>query len=311
MLLFENDITVAVLASGSRGNSTYIGDGRHGVLVDCGVSTAQILKRMDAIGLSGAPIDAVLVTHEHSDHVGAARVLDKKLFARTGRRVPFHMTRGTAECLNRRVVPTTIETVQPGREFVVGNLTVQPVAVPHDTLEPVCYSIGAGPLRVAVITDLGRSTRLVQRQLSTVDIAVLEFNHDVEMLMDGTYPWRLKQRIRGSHGHLSNRQAAQLVATGATARLKHLLLAHLSEENNTPERAHECASAALHQAGLSRVNVTVAQQDVPTGPVRATASVAAPTAARPRQAPATRRTARQTTTRPAPVTAPAQMALFG
>lgn len=261
-VLFHQNVVVAVLASGSRGNCTYIGDGRHGVLVDCGVSTRQILDRKHALGLGDLPIDAVLVTHEHTDHVGAAAVLDRRLSGE--HLLPFWMTPGTRECLHPRVKPRRIELVRPGRGFRIGRIAVEPVTVPHDTLDPVAYTVEIGSTRVAVITDLGRTTRLVEHQLSSVDVAVLEFNHDPTMLVEGSYPWQLKQRIRGPHGHLSNEQAGQLLAAGASSRLKHLLLAHLSAENNHPDKALHAAHTALRRIGRRDVAVHVARQDAPT-----------------------------------------------
>ena len=215
--LLHRDVIVATLASGSRGNCTYVGDGAVGVLVDCGLSTAQVWKRLERLGLGDTRIAAVLVTHEHADHVGAARVLDERLYRRQGQRVPFHMTRGTRAGVNEKCIPTRIERVLPGEPFVVGDIRIEPWSVPHDTREPVAFAIEIRRARVGVITDLGRSTRLIEQLLGTLDVAVVEFNHDVEMLMDGEYPWSLKQRIRGSHGHLSNDQAAELIRVGASS----------------------------------------------------------------------------------------------
>ncbi len=240
-MLFHQDVIVATLASGSKGNSTYIGDHRRGVLVDCGLSTKQILARMEQLGLGDARIDAVLLTHEHNDHVGACRVLDDRLLQRQGQRVPFHMTAGTDMGLSKRVRPTERVRVASGVPFQVGAFTIEPFTVPHDTRDPVAYAVQLGDLRCGVITDLGRSTRLVERMVSQLDICVLEFNHDHEMLMDGPYPWHLKQRVRGQHGHLSNDQAAALLRQGASAKLRHLVLAHLSDDNNEPDVAREAA----------------------------------------------------------------------
>lgn len=267
-MLFHQDAVVATLASGSKGNCTYIGDHRQGVLVDCGLSTRRILERMEQLGLSEARIEAVLLTHEHNDHVGAARVLDDRLSKIQGERVPFYLTSGTDLGLPRVCRPERRVHIRPDESFRVGRFTVEPFTVPHDTRDPVAYSVQLGDLRCGVITDLGRSTRLVERMLSQLDICVLEFNHDEEMLMDGPYPWKLKQRVKGPHGHLSNRQAAELVRVGASAKLRHLVLAHLSEDNNLPERARESAEAALHGAGLNRVEVHVAAQRTPGGPFR-------------------------------------------
>lgn len=268
--LQHDDVVVAALASGSRGNCTYIGTETTGVLVDCGLSTKQIFARMDELGLSDAQIRGVLITHEHSDHVGAARILDRAFQKRYGRVVPFYMTRGTRQGLPRQCVPSTILPVTSGRTFQVGDFPVEAWTLPHDTLDPVAYAVNVGEVRAGVITDLGRSTRLVERQFGSLDIAVLEFNHDLDMLMQGAYPWRLKQRVRGTHGHLSNAQAAQILKRGGTSRLKHLVLAHLSDDNNTPERALQAAQEGLHASEASGVTVHVASQQIPLGPLRVT-----------------------------------------
>jgi phosphoribosyl 1,2-cyclic phosphodiesterase len=272
MSLFTRDVVVCVLSSGSAGNCTYVGDGHAGVLVDCGVSTKQILARMADMGLADAPIDAVLVTHEHTDHVGAAAVLSRTL-AKRGRRVGFHMTRGTFESLHPSCVPDGVEIIESGKPFRVRHFEVDPMPVPHDTREPVAYRVRVGGASVAVVTDLGRPTTLVARQIRECEIVVLEFNHDEDMLMEGPYPFPLKQRIRGSHGHLSNRQAQTLLTDGMGSRLRHLLLAHLSEENNTPVKALAAATATLRDGGAAgRVAVQVASQRAALPPVRMTAT---------------------------------------
>jgi phosphoribosyl 1,2-cyclic phosphodiesterase len=266
--LFHQDLIVATLASGSRGNCTFIGDQRSGVLVDCGLSTRQVVGRLADIGLGDVRIEGVLVTHEHADHVGAARILCDRLHSTTGARTPFYMSRGTRMGLDRRCTPQRVEIVRSGRAFRAGPYTIEPYSVPHDTRDPIAFLVSRGELTVGVLTDLGRSTRLVEQHLARMDIAVVEFNHDLQMLIDGPYPWSLKQRVRGPHGHLSNAQAGALVEAAATGRLQHLVLAHLSEDNNTAERAADEAGAALARAGLRHVQVTVACQGAPVGPMR-------------------------------------------
>jgi phosphoribosyl 1,2-cyclic phosphodiesterase len=276
-VLHHEGTVVATLASGSRGNCTYVGNERRGVLVDCGVSTRQVLLRLAAIGLGEARIDAVLLTHEHADHVGAARVLDLRLEQRQGAPVPFFASRGTTVGLDARCRPRALVEARAGQVFRVGNFTVEPYTVPHDTRDPLSYLVGtAAGTNVGVITDLGRSTHLVERQLARMDVVVLEFNHDVEMLLDGSYPWSLKQRVKGPHGHLSNEQAAEMLRAAASDRLRHVVLAHLSEENNTPDRAVEVAEGALRDllgrgVGREGVLVHVAAQDRPLDPIRVTA----------------------------------------
>lgn len=267
MTLFTRDVTVCVLSSGSSGNATYIGDGHAGVLVDCGVSTKQILARLDAAGLTSAPIDGVLLTHEHKDHVGGAAVLARAL-ARRKHPVPFYCTQGTRDALDPRCFPDGLEIIEAGKPFRVKHLIVEPIPIPHDVRDPVAYRVIAGDAPVAVITDLGRPTALVARALRDCRAAVLEFNHDEDMLWNGPYPPHLKQRIRGNHGHLSNRQAAQLLEDGLGPRLDHLILAHLSEENNTPQHALTEARRVLDGAGvLGRVHLQTALQHAALQPV--------------------------------------------
>jgi len=270
--LFQREVTVAVLASGSSGNCTYIGDGHAGVLVDCGLSTRQILRRMDELGLADAPVDGVLVTHEHSDHIGGARVLAKRLRKLRGRSVPFFMTRGTLAGAPPQCVPDGVEPIIAGQSFRVRHFEVDPFTVPHDVEDPVAYRVRVGDTHAAVITDLGRPTALVARKMRQCDVLVLEYNHDSSMLMDGSYPWHLKQRIRSNHGHLSNEQSDQLLKAGLGQRLRHLVLAHLSEENNCRDRAADHARRVLSTLGADHVSLQVARQDAPLPPLRVSAS---------------------------------------
>ena len=264
----KRSITVAVLASGSRGNATYVGDGEVGVLVDCGVSTRQIMERMKQVGLGGWPVDAVLITHEHRDHVISAGVLSRRLIREGRGVVPFHMTAGTAGGLPPAAVPDLIEPIAAGGVFHIGHLRVESFSISHDTADPVGFRLEIGGVRVGFATDLGHSTALVEHRLRDVDVAILEFNHDIEMLLTGSYPWGLKQRIHGSHGHLSNEQASGVLRTMGEG-LSHLVLAHLSEENNLPERAYAAATRTLREQGREgAVQVVVAEQDRPLPPIR-------------------------------------------
>lgn len=265
--LFARDVTFAVLGSGSAGNCTYVGDGSAGVLIDCGLATKQIFARMDSIGLGRAPIDAVLITHEHTDHVGAARVLCERLRERNNRAVPFYMTEGTLESCAENCTPDSAEIIESGVPFRVRHLEVDPFTVPHDVTDPVAYRLRVGETAVAVVTDLGRPTALVAGKLKGLDVLALEFNHDMELLMGGSYPWHLKQRIRSNHGHLSNDQAAELLSSGFESNLKHLVLAHLSEKNNSPDKAMISATRTLTQLGANHVRVTVAEQSRALEPI--------------------------------------------
>lgn len=262
--LFRRELTVCVLASGSSGNCTYIGDGRAGVLVDCGISTRQIMQRMEQVGLGGAPIDAVVLTHEHSDHVGSAAVLSRAL-AKKGKAVPFFSTRGTHDASDARCQADGAEFVRPGDEIPLHHLRLEAMPTPHDARDPVAWRVRVGGAMVGVITDLGRPTSLIAHKMQECDVLVLEFNHDEAMLMDGPYPYPLKQRIRGAHGHLSNNQAAELLRQGMGASLRQLVLAHLSEQNNKPELARQVAASTLRELDASqRVGLHVASQHTPT-----------------------------------------------
>jgi len=266
--LFKRELVVAVLSSGSKGNCTYVGDGHAGVLIDCGPSTKRIFSLMESVGLGDAPVNGVLVTHEHSDHIGAARILSNKLKKQRGKTVPFYMTEGTRAGASEKCIPEDVRVVQAGHAFDVGPLHVDPFSVPHDVRDPVAYRVETEHSAAAVVTDLGRPTELVARKLLDLDVLVLEHNHDVNMLLEGPYPWALKQRIRSNHGHLSNEQAGALLEKGGGARLKHLVLAHLSEENNSPELAVRSARKAL---GDSRAKIQVARQLQALAPMRVAA----------------------------------------
>lgn len=272
-LVAHEQLTMVTLGSGSKGNATWIGTAGRGVLIDCGISTKQILARLEAAGLGGAPIDAVLITHEHTDHVGSCGVLDRKLFKQTGRHIPFLMTEGTYRNIPASRRPDNVAFVAPGIPVPWHGWALQPHTVPHDTPAPVAWTVQVGEVRAGVITDLGCAPKMVAHLLSTLDMAVVEFNHDEQMLRDGDYPEPLKQRIASSHGHLSNRQAAQLVKAGTSRRLRHLVLAHLSEENNQPQHALEAAAASLREADMGHVTVHLGEQRTPVGPFRVGSSV--------------------------------------
>ena len=267
--LFNRDLTVAVLASGSTGNCTYVGDGHNGVLVDCGLSTKRIHLALERLGLAGAPIDAVLITHEHSDHIGSARVLSNRLKKRFGRPVPFYMTAGTEAGARERCLPERIERCRAGVGFRVGRFEIEPFPIPHDVQDPVAYRVQSGQAAVAVVTDLGRPTALVARKLREVDVAVLEFNHDPELLVEGPYPWHLKQRIRSSHGHLSNAQAGELLADALHERLRHLARPPGWADNTRPALG---GAAARRVLGDAQVHVQVAGQHSGAEPIALSAS---------------------------------------
>jgi phosphoribosyl 1,2-cyclic phosphodiesterase len=223
-------LAVCVLASGSKGNAIYISDGFTAILVDAGFSAIEIKRRLKSRGLNPKEINAILVTHEHSDHIQAVGVLSRQLL------LPVYV--------NHRIKNTTflantvheIRTFKSGSAFQINNLMVHPFAVSHDATEPVGFTIGQNGKRLGLATDLGTVTPQVMENLKDCHLLIIEANHDPGMLLNGPYPWPLKQRIQSSSGHLSNQQSKNLLRQLQHRHLQHVILAHLSEINNTPQK---------------------------------------------------------------------------
>ena len=227
-----------MLGSGSRGNGTLVQSGATTVLVDCGFMLREAERRLTLLGIKPWDLSAIVVTHEHFDHIGGVARLARK------HKLPVWMTKGTHEGWKHAPVPRT-QIFDPADTFTVGELRVEPVSVPHDAREPCHYVIGNGLFRIGVLSDAGAATEGMRAALSGCDALLLEFNHDPEMLANGPYKPPLKQRIASAVGHLSNAQAAELLGSLDNSRLKHLVLTHLSEKNNTPELALKAARSAL------------------------------------------------------------------
>ncbi|MGH8428469.1 MAG: MBL fold metallo-hydrolase [Gammaproteobacteria bacterium] len=229
-------LAFALAGSGSRGNATLIRSRTTLVLVDCGFSLAETERRLARLGVAPSDLDAILVTHEHSDHVaGVARLA-------AAYRIPVRASAGTARA---HALDGLAEPFDSHVPFVVGDIEVTPLIVPHDATEPTQFLLGDGACRVAVITDVGHVTPYLDAALSGAEALILESNHDEAMLAAGFYPPALKRRVGGDYGHLSNAQAAALLAGIDTSQLQQLVLAHLSEQNNRPELARAAAAAAL------------------------------------------------------------------
>lgn len=242
----------ASLGSGSAGNALVVEVRGTRVLMDCGFTIAEASRRLGRLGLEPRDLDAVLVTHEHSDHLGGV----PRFAARHG--LPVHLTRGTSLCLPATFPSELVRIVDPHAVFTVGELQVDPIAVPHDAREPVQFAFSDGDVRLGVATDLGCGTPHVEAKLSGCDALVLECNHDGGMLEAGSYPRGLKDRISGRLGHLENGVAAEILSRIDRSRLRHVIAAHLSRENNRPELA---ASALAGVLGCSPAAVAVATQE--------------------------------------------------
>lgn len=230
----------ASLGSGSRGNALVVENDGTIVLVDCGFGPRELARRLALLELSAGDIAAVLLTHEHSDHVAGAAAVAR------GSGASVYLTHGTAAAVaasfDSRV---TTRLIDSHTTFRVGGLEVQPYPVPHDAREPVQFVFSDGARRLGILTDAGHVTPHITATLSGCDALLLECNHDVAMLESGRYPPRLKQRIRGRYGHLDNDAAGRLLGAIDTSRLRHLVAAHLSEENNTPALARAALASAL------------------------------------------------------------------
>jgi len=216
---------LASLGSGSRGNGTLIQLGSELFLVDCGFTLKQTEARLERLELKAADISAVLVTHEHSDHMSGVAALAHKYA------LPVYATYGTLNCAaaaRGSLIGRTIDAHMPIR---IGDVTVQPVVVPHDAREPVQFVFHHGDTRIGVISDLGHVTPHVVEHYQALDLLLMESNHDREMLLRGRYPQSVKQRIAGNLGHLSNEQAADFLSQVAHRELK-VVIGHVSEENN-------------------------------------------------------------------------------
>src|SRR5262249_33818387 len=239
-------ITVSVLGSGSRGNTTFIRTERVRLLLDAGLSRTEIAKRLESIGEDPDGIDAVLITHDHADHAGSLKMLLKDL------PIEAFLTQGTMAALQveqfelsgSKVIPIT-----PGIPFQIGDAEIFPFRVPHDAMEPVAFSVTCGGIKITQITDIGYVPEHVAERLRASQILILESNHDLEMLRVGPYPWNLKLRLLGRYGHLSNSAVSRFIREQYDGTAEHILLAHLSSKNNHPEIARQEASRALRHRG--------------------------------------------------------------
>ncbi|MFO7649325.1 MBL fold metallo-hydrolase [Halomonas sp. 3H] len=240
------------LGSGSKGNATLVSDGETHLLVDCGFGLREAERRLADLGLHPRQLDAVLVTHEHGDHIRGVGPLSRR------HGVPVYLTPGTWASGRLGELPQR-HWITPQARFAIKGLTVDPVTVPHDAREPVQFRFhGGGGRSLGVLTDLGHPTDHVAGAFAGCDALVLECNHDVRMLAEGPYPPRLKRRVGGDWGHLANAQAAALLARLGLDRLQQVVCSHLSEHNNRPELARE-ALVPLLDGDESRLKV--ARQD--------------------------------------------------
>ena len=247
---------ICVLGSGSSGNAIYVADGDCGILVDAGLSRREILARLGQIGVRIERVAAVLLSHEHEDHVRGVAALQR------GRCVPVHLNRLTAVGLMDRGVPSgSFRYFRTGVDFRVGPFAVPPFPVPHDALDPVGFVISSRGIRIGIATDLGHPSPQVVSRLRGCRMVIIESNHDPGLLGGADRPPSVKERIWGDRGHLSNASAAELLAGVASEALTDIFLAHLSAECNRPELAHRSALRAAAAGGFSHAAVRLTWAD--------------------------------------------------
>ena len=251
------DLAICVLASGSKGNATYVSDGETSILIDAGLSGIELNRRLTSRGLSADQLDAIIVTHEHTDHIRGVGVLSRRY------KLPVYINPKTQKAAHQLGELHTTQLFECGATFHINNLAIHPFSISHDAKDPTAFTINQNGSTVAIATDLGIVTSLVKEHLKRCDLLILEANHDPEMLETGPYPWPLKQRISSRIGHLSNLSSKILLEELQHEKLQHVILAHLSEINNTPQKAFGEVAKALTRCSAK---LTVADQ-YSSGPI--------------------------------------------
>lgn len=246
-------VTFCPIASGSNGNSTYIGTSNANILIDAGISGKKIEEALFNLNTSPKYLNAIFITHEHKDHIQSVGVLSRKYD------IPIYATKDTWRYLDERGLIGKINCKNRGyiasnNEYTIKDITVSPFDIPHDAAEPVAYNILVNGYKISILTDVGHITDALKEKVYKADVLLLESNHDINMLTKGSYPHVLKKRILGDYGHLSNENAGMLLNDVVCDKLKYVFLGHLSGENNTPSIAYntvnsilECKNKKLHK----------------------------------------------------------------
>ena len=242
-------IRYAALASGSNGNSYYIAKGNTAVLIDAGINSKHLHLRMAALGINPATISAIFVTHEHTDHICGLAVFVKRY------QIPVYLTQGTYESSRLMLPDYLLNFIKPNSVVNLSDLSVYGIPKYHDAHEPCSFLISDGQFNISVLTDLGRICDNVKKAIRIADILFLEANYDEQMLLTGRYPYHLKNRIKGGWGHISNDLSLGAFLENKTKRLKHLILGHLSGENNTVDLVE-----GLFEPHCSEIKLSVAKR---------------------------------------------------
>ena len=248
----------SVLASGSGGNVCYVETLETGILIDAGLSCRELIRRLEIIKCSSDHIDALIITHEHLDHISGAGPISRRFDIPVFINGPtYKKSFKTIGSISRNI------TINTGDTLTIKDIKVETFTKCHDAADPIGVAVSSNGTRLGLITDLGRSTRLLEERLKKCQALIVEFNHDPEMLEHGSYPVYLKRRIKGPEGHLSNQQAGDLLKTVSHEGLCHVILAHLSEKNNIPQKALSKAKEVLSDIGLNKTEIHVSCQYEP------------------------------------------------
>jgi phosphoribosyl 1,2-cyclic phosphodiesterase len=244
-------VRFCVLASGSSGNSAFLASSKTRILIDAGLSVRELTRRLAEIGEKPEDLDAVIVTHEHSDHVsGLARLVRWR--EKKKKPLPVFVSKLTAPMLEWDDAPApSVEEFQAGSGWTIGNIVVESFTIPHDAVDPVGFCLYAEGIKIGIATDLGYMPESIKVHLRRVQMLLLESNHDLEMLKVGPYPWSVKQRVMGRNGHLSNSHTCDYLEAGLDGGVQTLILGHLSEHNNHPEIVRMGAAQSLELRGLA------------------------------------------------------------
>ena len=245
-----------MLASGSSGNAALLATHKTRILVDAGLSMRELGKRMETVGEKLHDIDAILITHEHTDHVSGLPVLARNRHIHG----VIYMTRLTAPGIDwGEIPPQRLEPFQAGASFQIGDIDVQSFSVPHDAVDPVGFEFTAEGVRIGIATDLGYIPESVKFHLRRSDLLMMEANHDLDMLKVGPYPWSVKQRVMSRVGHLSNAVMSDYLMQDQDSCTANVILGHISEQNNHPEIVRMIATQTL-EARSSKARLTIAEQ---------------------------------------------------
>ncbi len=250
----NNSFFVCPLASGSRGNCLFVSCKNFPILIDAGLSGIEIQRRLNAVNFEPESLKAIIITHEHSDHVKGAGILSRRY------NIPVYITQKTWNACSNLGEIENLQFFECGRSFKINQIKINPFSISHDAIDPVGLTLEFENHKLGIATDLGIATSLVKDHLKNSTVLYLESNHDPDMLINGSYPWHLKQRIKGRTGHLSNIDARDLIKELDADNLKHVILAHLSEENNTPQKA---AAEVFKGLNGSDITLHVAKPDQP------------------------------------------------